>query len=312
MACGILVPWPRNQGSNSCPLQWKRTVLTTGPPGNSGKDIFKSEGFQNLPPVSALSFHRESESKWESKQRKAPDPVSRGPVDMTHAGNSQDEVKGNAAWPTTAAGRAWAQTAQSKQGHGPGGVTPRENRPDKSSVEDCSPSRLPCGSDGKESACNAGDSGSTPGWGRCPGEGNGYPLFQYSCLKNPKDRGPWQATVHRIAKSWTRLSNWHPPFAKYFGFFHDTPPSSAHSWDYRPLPPGWKGWPKNLLDPTYREQTWWVTWVETLRASVCSPTNWLCSKKRLLFTQSQSRDSMQPNSDRLLSWEKSNKTTSLL
>ena len=45
------------------------------------------------------------------------------------------------------------------------------------------------GSDGKESACNAGDSGSIPGSGRPPGEGN--PL-QYSCLENPTDRGARQ------------------------------------------------------------------------------------------------------------------------
>ena len=50
------------------------------------------------------------------------------------------------------------------------------------------------GSDGKESACNAGDLGSLPGWGRSPGEGDGNPL-QYSCLENPTDRGAWQATV---------------------------------------------------------------------------------------------------------------------
>jgi len=55
---------------------------------------------------------------------------------------------------------------------------------------------------GKESACNAGDLGSIPGSGRCPGEGNGYP-FQYSGLENPKDRRAWQATVHEIAKSQT-------------------------------------------------------------------------------------------------------------
>ena len=41
-----------------------------------------------------------------------------------------------------------------------------------------------------------------------PGEGNGNPL-QYSCLKNPMNRGAWQATVHRIADNWTRLSNPH-------------------------------------------------------------------------------------------------------
>ncbi len=45
-------------------------------------------------------------------------------------------------------------------------------------------------SDGKESACNAGDPGSIPGSGRSPGEGNGNPL-QYSCLENPMDRGAW-------------------------------------------------------------------------------------------------------------------------
>ena len=45
-------------------------------------------------------------------------------------------------------------------------------------------------SDGKVSACNAGDLGSTPGLGRSPGEGNGNPL-QYSCLENPMDRGAW-------------------------------------------------------------------------------------------------------------------------
>ena len=46
--------------------------------------------------------------------------------------------------------------------------------------------------DGKESACNAGDSGSIPGLGRSPGEGNDYPL-QYSCLENIIDREAWQA-----------------------------------------------------------------------------------------------------------------------
>ena len=61
---------------------------------------------------------------------------------------------------------------------------------------------FPGGSDKKESACNAGDSGSIPGSGRSPGEGNGNPL-QYSCLENPMNRGAWWATVHRVTKSWT-------------------------------------------------------------------------------------------------------------
>ena len=61
---------------------------------------------------------------------------------------------------------------------------------------------FPGGSSGKESTCNAGDLGSTPGLGRFPGEGNGNPL-QYSCLGNPMDSGAWQATVHVVSKSWT-------------------------------------------------------------------------------------------------------------
>ena len=61
---------------------------------------------------------------------------------------------------------------------------------------------FPGGSGGKESACNAGDPGSIPGSGRFPGKGNGNPR-QYSCLENPKDRGTWRATVHRVAKNKT-------------------------------------------------------------------------------------------------------------
>ena len=61
------------------------------------------------------------------------------------------------------------------------------------------------GSDSKESACNAGDLGLIPGLGKSPREGNGN-LLQYSCLDNPMDRGPWQATVHGVAKSQTQLS----------------------------------------------------------------------------------------------------------
>ena len=56
---------------------------------------------------------------------------------------------------------------------------------------------FPGGSDGTESACNAGDLGSIPGLGRCPGEGEGYPL-QYSGLENSMD-----CTVHGVAKSRT-------------------------------------------------------------------------------------------------------------
>jgi len=59
---------------------------------------------------------------------------------------------------------------------------------------------FPGGSDGKESACNAGDLSSIPGLGRSPGEGNGY-LLQYSRLENSMDRGTWQVTVLGVTKS---------------------------------------------------------------------------------------------------------------
>jgi len=62
---------------------------------------------------------------------------------------------------------------------------------------------FPGDSVGKESACNArdtGDLGVIPGLGRSTGEEHGNPL-QYSCLENPTDRGTWRAKVHRVAKS---------------------------------------------------------------------------------------------------------------
>ena len=65
---------------------------------------------------------------------------------------------------------------------------------------------FPGGSEGKASACNAGDLGSIPGLGRSPGEGNSNPL-QYSCLENPMDGGSWRATIPEVAKSQTRLSD---------------------------------------------------------------------------------------------------------
>ena len=65
---------------------------------------------------------------------------------------------------------------------------------------------FPSDSDGKESACNAGDSGSIPRLGRSPREGNGYPL-QYSCLENSMDRAAWRTRAHGVAKSQTKLSD---------------------------------------------------------------------------------------------------------
>ena len=71
---------------------------------------------------------------------------------------------------------------------------------------------FPCGSAGKESTCNAGDLGSIPGLGRCPGEGNNYPLH-YSGLENSMDcivhgvskRQTWLSDFHFTCQSWTLL-----------------------------------------------------------------------------------------------------------
>ena len=64
----------------------------------------------------------------------------------------------------------------------------------------CKELKVTGGSDGEESAYNAGDPGSIPGLGRSLGEGNDNPL-QYCCLENSIGRGTWQSTIHEITKS---------------------------------------------------------------------------------------------------------------
>ena len=68
---------------------------------------------------------------------------------------------------------------------------------------------FPGGSAGKESACNAGDLGLIPGLRRSPGEGKGYQL-QCSGLENSTD-----CIVHGVAKSWTRLRDFHFTLTNY-------------------------------------------------------------------------------------------------
>ena len=65
---------------------------------------------------------------------------------------------------------------------------------------------FPGSSVGKESICNAGNLGLIPGLGRSPGGGHGNPL-QYAGLENPTDTGAWPATIHRVAKHQTQLSD---------------------------------------------------------------------------------------------------------
>ena len=67
---------------------------------------------------------------------------------------------------------------------------------------------FPGGSDGKASACNAGDLGSIPGLGRSLGEGNGNPL-QHSCLENPMDGGAWYSPCGRKELDMTEQLHFH-------------------------------------------------------------------------------------------------------
>ena len=62
------------------------------------------------------------------------------------------------------------------------------------------------GSDGKEPACNAGDTGCFPGREDALEKENDYPL-QYSCLENSTNRGAWWVTVHGVAKNQTQMSS---------------------------------------------------------------------------------------------------------
>ena len=64
---------------------------------------------------------------------------------------------------------------------------------------------FPSDSVSKESSCSAGDASLILGSRKSPGGGNGDPL-QYSCLKNPIDRGAWWATVQKVEMSQTQLS----------------------------------------------------------------------------------------------------------
>ena len=88
---------------------------------------------------------------------------------------------------------------------------------------------FPGGSVDKESTCSAGDLGSIPGSGRSPGEGNDSPL-QYSCLKNSMDWGVLWATVHRITKGWTWLSDLNTYFCYFISCTSDHQALDPRGW----------------------------------------------------------------------------------
>ena len=84
---------------------------------------------------------------------------------------------------------------------------------------------FPCGSAGKESTCNVGDLGLTPGLGRSPGEGKGY-LLQYYGLENSN----MDYTVHGVAKSWTRLSEFYFTWASLVAHTVESLPAVRETW----------------------------------------------------------------------------------
>ena len=79
----------------------------------------------------------------------------------------------------------------------------------------------------QEITCNTGNQGSIPRLGRFPGEENGNPL-QYSCLKNPTDRGAWWATVHAVARVRHNLVT-KPHTQTTHTYFPPVPPSHSRS-----------------------------------------------------------------------------------
>ena len=112
---------------------------------------------------------------------------------------------------------------------------------------------FPDGSAGKGTTCNAGDTGDVgliPGLKRSSGEGNGNPL-QYSCQKNPMDRGAWWAIVHGVTKesdttSWLNNSH-HLETGLYLICFVLREPMLASSNFFFPFETSWKIWMANDL-----------------------------------------------------------------
>ena len=149
---------------------------------------------------------------------------------------------------------------------------------------------FPGGSDGKESACSAGDLGSTPELGRSPGEGNGNPL-QYSCLENSMDWGAWWATVPGVAKSQTQLSDFTFTFTwKKMGWSSEIKGENQDTEKYLILTrttnqcgQQWEEWPKFWLEGRIREYrsspsvsctTWYNTWIGELYKNTLSWHSW--------------------------------------
>ena len=106
---------------------------------------------------------------------------------------------------------------------------------------------FPCGSAGKESACNAGDLDSIPRLGRFPGEGKGYP-FHYFGLENSMD-----CTIHGVAKSQTRLSDFYFHFLSLRALLISVIQFSPHPYEASTSVP-------SVLQTSCSSAGWWQRW----------------------------------------------------
>ena len=197
-----------DQGSIPCPSQWKNWFLTTGLPGKA-----QSLHFLTFLLISSTCI-------W------------------THRCPSFCRSLPSASFPILEWYHYLASAPSQKPGNRPGLfllLSPRDQSISKSYDSALGISHLlsiylhhlglPKWCSSKEPTGNAGDAGSMPEWGRSPGGGNGNPL-QYPFLEDSKDRGAWCATVHGVAKSQTRLSDW---AHKHTITFHQ-PTGISHAW----------------------------------------------------------------------------------
>ena len=114
-----------------------------------------------------------------------------------------------------------------------------------------------------ESACNVGDPSSIPGLGRYPGGELGNPL-QYFCLENPMDRGAWEATVHGVPKSWTRLRDFTFTFMLGFpdGSVVKNLPAKQELQETQVQSLGWEDAPEEGMGTYSSIVAWRISWTQ--------------------------------------------------
>ena len=148
------------------------------------------------------------------------------------------------------------------------------------------PLGFPAGSDGKESACSAGDPGSIPGLGRCPGEGNGNTL-QYPLPGKFQGGGVWWAILHGVTESQTQSD-----FTFFLSLSFSYNRASLVAQRLKRLPAMWETWVRSLgrEDPLEKEMVthssilaWRIPWTEELGGLQSTGLKELDTTERLHF-----------------------------